>query len=284
MMFKIYKRTTPDGKVYIGCTKNSLELRAGVGGSGYKQCGAFWSAIQKFGWDNIKSEIIEEVDSEELAHSRETFWIEQYQATNPDFGYNRCLTRKGNTSIAQRKRISDQMSKRICMHNETQFKRVTEDEVDDLLAAGWVFGLPPAVKASMDGSTTGKVWIHRKEEGKMVYPEQLDSYLQSGWELGTTLTAASKCREACLGRIRMHKGDINRMIPAEQVAAYEAEGWVVGVSDSYADNIGGARRGRNLKWMNDGSKNKLISPDDFDKYQQSGWTFGCIQKHSKRKK
>lgn len=279
MSFKIYKRTTPDGKVYIGCTINSLELRAGVGGAGYKQCGAFWDAIQKFGWDSIKSEIIEEIDSEELAHQRETYWIEYYQATNPDFGYNRCLTKKGNSSSRQRQLISDSMSGRTCMYRGSEYRRVTQDEIDNLLAQGWTFGIPPEVKATMDGSTKGKIWIHRGSEGKMILPEQLISYQKSGWVLGMTAQAALKCREACRGKIRMHKGDENRMISAELVEQYEKDGWVVGVSESYSKNIGSARRGKNLKWMTNGVTNKLVSPADVAEYQKNGWVFGCKQKH-----
>ena len=54
----LYKHTSPNGKVYIGitCCKEA-ELRWYYG-FGYRQNVAFYADIEKFGWDNIKHEIL----------------------------------------------------------------------------------------------------------------------------------------------------------------------------------------------------------------------------------
>ena len=52
----IYKHTSPSGKVYIGQTGQKPENRWD-NGRGYKS-GYFYCAIKKYGWDNIKHEIL----------------------------------------------------------------------------------------------------------------------------------------------------------------------------------------------------------------------------------
>ena len=53
----LYRHTSPSGKVYIGITSKSVNKRWN-GGRGYKTCIYFYNAILKYGWDNIKHEIL----------------------------------------------------------------------------------------------------------------------------------------------------------------------------------------------------------------------------------
>lgn len=55
--YKIYKLTFPDNKVYIGQTKRNPEDRW-MKGAGYKKQEKVYQAILKFGWDNIKKQIL----------------------------------------------------------------------------------------------------------------------------------------------------------------------------------------------------------------------------------
>ena len=56
----VYKHTSPSGKVYIGITGRTVKERWGKNGNGYKYCPYFYRAIKKYGWDNIKHEILYE--------------------------------------------------------------------------------------------------------------------------------------------------------------------------------------------------------------------------------
>ena len=47
-----------NGKQYIGLTSMSLEDRCGTNGSRYRNCDAFWNAIQKYGWENFSHKIL----------------------------------------------------------------------------------------------------------------------------------------------------------------------------------------------------------------------------------
>ena len=62
----VYMHTTPNNKVYIGITCQNPKKRWAYG-YGYKKNKYFFSAIQKYGWNNIKHIIIAENLSKEYA-------------------------------------------------------------------------------------------------------------------------------------------------------------------------------------------------------------------------
>lgn len=82
----IYKYTSPSGKSYIGQTCRSLQERAGCDGKGYVNCSIFFSAIQKYGFDSFKVEILEEVDLTNI-DQREEYYIALFNTIQPN-GYN----------------------------------------------------------------------------------------------------------------------------------------------------------------------------------------------------
>lgn len=86
-MYVVYKHTTPSGKVYIGITKRKPEYRWNHG-NGYKNNEHFYRAILKYGWDNIKHEIVENGLTKKQACDLEIKLIAKYDAANPRKGYN----------------------------------------------------------------------------------------------------------------------------------------------------------------------------------------------------
>lgn len=86
MPYTVYKHITPDGKVYIGATKQEVNRRW-QNGIGYKTQ-PFWKAIEQFGWNNIIHEIVADNLSEEDAHLLEQKTITDLKANNPQYGYN----------------------------------------------------------------------------------------------------------------------------------------------------------------------------------------------------
>ena len=90
----IYKYTFPDGKVYIGQTRNPekrkrehIDPKTGPVNTG------FWEAYQRFG--TYEYEVIREIESDnedeliDLLNRWESGYIYQYKADNPEYGYNR---------------------------------------------------------------------------------------------------------------------------------------------------------------------------------------------------
>ena len=105
MKYKIYKHTSPSGKVYIGQTcQDNVIKRWRNGGKGYfstdkygnfKQP-AIVNAINKYPWNTWNHEIIDECESKEEADLLEIKYIKEYNSTDKNFGYN--ITEGGSHS------------------------------------------------------------------------------------------------------------------------------------------------------------------------------------------
>ena len=83
----VYKHTTPSGKIYIGIAKDVKHRWRGKG-SGYKGSTRIANAIKKYGWDNIKHEILFSNLTKEEACQKEIELIKKFNSTDPAFGYN----------------------------------------------------------------------------------------------------------------------------------------------------------------------------------------------------
>ena len=113
-MFKgiVYCHTNRiNGKKYIGQTTRTLKERIGNDGKGYSYY--IGQAIKKYGWENFETEILEEIESEDLNElhlkldEREIYWIVFYDTTNT--GYN--ITEGGNSSLAWTDSMREKLSK-----------------------------------------------------------------------------------------------------------------------------------------------------------------------------
>ena len=80
-MYIIYKHTNKiNGKSYIGLTQQNPRKRF-KHGTGYpkRDQPLFHKAIEKYGWENFETEIIEaNIKTRELANEREIYWIAFY--------------------------------------------------------------------------------------------------------------------------------------------------------------------------------------------------------------
>lgn len=83
----VYKHTSPNNKVYIGITCKDPKRRW-QNGNGYSTSVKFYRAIQKYGWENIKHEILFENLTKEQAEQKEIELIAFYNSTDERFGYN----------------------------------------------------------------------------------------------------------------------------------------------------------------------------------------------------
>ena len=87
-MYTVYKHTAPNGKVYIGITKQNPPSKRWLGGQGYRTQEKFYRAILKYGWKNFKHEILYQYEYPEEAEEMERKLIKQYRSTENEFGYN----------------------------------------------------------------------------------------------------------------------------------------------------------------------------------------------------
>lgn len=87
MSYCVYRHTCPNGKVYIGITCQNPVKRWACG-HGYANNDHFYNAIVKYGWDNIKHEILYAELTEEEAYEKEIALIAEHKSTDRRFGYN----------------------------------------------------------------------------------------------------------------------------------------------------------------------------------------------------
>jgi group I intron endonuclease len=88
-MYSVYQHINKiNGKIYIGITKQLPEKRWGKGGNNYKSSPHFYSAIQKYGWDNFEHKILYEGLTYAEACEKEKELIKKFQSMNREFGYN----------------------------------------------------------------------------------------------------------------------------------------------------------------------------------------------------
>lgn len=85
--YTIYKHVAPDGRLYIGITKNRL-IKRWQGGSGYKGNTYFTRAIKKYGWDNFSHVILAEGLTEQQAKELEIKLIAESKSNQREYGFN----------------------------------------------------------------------------------------------------------------------------------------------------------------------------------------------------
>lgn len=85
--YYVYKHILPNGKVYIGITKQNPSYRW-RNGHGYKNSVYFYNAIMKYGWININHEILNEGLTLEEANDAEKYYIKLYNSNKKEYGYN----------------------------------------------------------------------------------------------------------------------------------------------------------------------------------------------------
>lgn len=110
----IYKHTLPNQKVYIGQTCDiSHRWRA----SSYVGNSFFYNAIQKYGWENITHEILENNLTLDEANEREKYYIALYQATNSEYGYNLRIGGDGGGPIGVKTEKFKERYKKVYQYN-----------------------------------------------------------------------------------------------------------------------------------------------------------------------
>lgn len=141
--FIVYKHTCPNGKVYIGITSQALQKRFSGGKSGYRHNTHFTNAILKYGWENIKHEVLFENLSKEDACLKEIELIKLYKSNEKEYGYNNSIGGEHNkgfhlseeakkkVSIAQkgRKRTPEEIEK---IRNKLKGRKFTQEQREKL--------------------------------------------------------------------------------------------------------------------------------------------------------
>jgi len=110
-MIGIYKITNPEGKIYIGLSKNiksrwkSYQSRTGMADNS-----SFKLSLITYGYDNHTFEIIEEViNDNKLLRERERYWINYYQSNINGLNDNRGGCGTNSHSSESKQKISESL-------------------------------------------------------------------------------------------------------------------------------------------------------------------------------
>ena len=138
-MYKVYCHTFPNGKKYIGITKQELKRRW-RDGAGYIGQPVF-DAIIKYGWDNITHEVLFDGLTKEEAEQKERELIKLYKTKCHENGYN--VEEGGNAST-----MSEESKRKLSEKRKEYFKTHTH----------WNAGghLSEETKAKISKAHTGK--------------------------------------------------------------------------------------------------------------------------------
>ena len=213
-MYTVYQHKNKiNGKVYIGITLQKPEQRWGSQGCNYKSSPHFYSAIQKYGWDNFEHNILFTDLTKEQACLKEQELIKEYNSMNREFGYN--STSGGDIFTMNeetKQKISQAMignqnglghpcseEKKEKISNAQKGRKFTEEHKQKLSEA--------AKNRHVPCSEEKKQILKEKSHKKSVYCEELDKIFESVQEcsrqLGIPATSISKL---CNGRGKTLKG------------------------------------------------------------------------------
>lgn len=129
MAYSVYKHTSSSGKVYIGITMNKPEERW-KNGNGYKTCILFRRAIEKYGWENIRHEIIFSGLTKDEAEKKEIELIISHKSNDPEHGYNIEKGGMGNgkhSAVTLKKMSENRKGKCVGEKNPFYGKRHSEE-------------------------------------------------------------------------------------------------------------------------------------------------------------
>ena len=198
-----------NGKKYIGQHKYTKpELDPNYIGSGV----LLHKAINKYGIENFKCEILECCDTKEFLTEKEIYYINLYSA-DKDINFYNIDSGKGNThnydcSESTKNILSRIQSNHRTINNGIEQKVINVENVDEYINSGWSLGRLEqdyskrilkfknthysenykeklkSWKSNISKSITGRKWVKNDFEEKQIDLKDLDYYLSNGYSLG----------------------------------------------------------------------------------------------------
>lgn len=104
-LYCVYCHTSPSGRKYVGISSDPKKRWSS--GKGYSKNYIFYRAIKKYGWDNIKHEVLFDNLTETEASNIEARLVREWNLTDRRYGYN---IREGGSNGAHSERSRKLMS------------------------------------------------------------------------------------------------------------------------------------------------------------------------------
>lgn len=168
--YTVYIHTFPNGKKYIGITRQNVQKRWGYG-TGYNQQ-VVGKAIKKYGWKNIKHEIVKDNLTQEEACLLEQKLIKKYKSNQKEYGYN--LSIGGDTG----KKSNYMCEKAVQFINNEKIKNTLEGrEIIDW----WKFICEDELEAQVFNNAFNFVNKYADRQDSEIKTCAINTYLEAWW-------------------------------------------------------------------------------------------------------
>ena len=212
-MYTVYQHKNKiNGKVYIGITSQKPEQRW-RNGEGYKSSPHFYSAIQKYGWDNFEHNILFVELTKEQACLKEQELIKEFNSMNREYGYN---STSGGDIFVMNEETKQKISQALIGNqnnlghscSEEKKKKISEAQKGREFTKEHKQKLSEAAKnRHVPCSEEKKQTLKEKSHKKPVYCEELNKVFESVQECGRQLgIPATNITKLCNGRGKTLKG------------------------------------------------------------------------------
>lgn len=213
-MYTVYQHKNKiNGKIYIGITSQKPEQRWGSQGCNYKSSPHFYSAIQKYGWDNFEHNILFMGLTKEQACLKEQELIKEFNSMNREYGYN---STSGGDIFVMNEETKQKISQALMGNqnglghpcSEEKKKKISEAQKGREFTEEHKQKLSEAAKnRHVPCSEEKKQILKEKSHKKPVYCEELDKVFESVQECGRQLgIPATNITKLCNGRGKTLKG------------------------------------------------------------------------------
>lgn len=272
------------------------------------------TAYKKYGLENFTKYIIECFNTEEDMFNKE-FVVVNENIVNDKNSYNMRIGGTGNKKgqsimkdefgnfvVIQKtdKNYSEYNGVTkgyVCIYKENKRKSVNKNKLQLYLDDGWKIGGNLKQNA-------GKISIYKEDKMQYIKKEDLDKYIEEGWNRGIPDCVKKHNSEIQKGfvSIKTSDGKIKR-IKKEQanniIGITSGYKWITnGIENKslplndakeFLTNNKDWRYGCTIKqtennkrnfgniWINNGTNNKVIKPEDLNLYMQQGWKKGQIK-------
>lgn len=214
-MYIVYQHKNKiNGKIYIGITSRKPEERWGSDGRNYKTSPHFYSAIQKYGWDNFEHNILFTNLSKEQACEKEQELIKYYNSMDREFGYN---STSGGEFFVMNKETKEKISNAMMGNKNGLGHACSEEKKRKISEAQKGRQFTEEHKQKLSDSAKNRHVLCSEEKKKKlsqnypnkrkVYCEELDMVFESVQECGRYLNApATNISKVCSGKGKTVKG------------------------------------------------------------------------------
>lgn len=138
----VYKYVFPNGMIYVGMTKNTIQKRRD---NGYQHNIRLRNAVKMFGWKNVQTTILASGLSKEKACKKEIEFIRELNANDPNVGYN--ISMGGTSTYAGLKHTKEYKRHMSDLHKGRVFSKETLMRMKDAHKAERI----PVIMCSLSG-------------------------------------------------------------------------------------------------------------------------------------